>query len=259
MDPVKANHRHMLRSQGPLHPLDITQYLNPSDCYVRSYNASGRYNVNASYNTVCRSCREKRRNLVIEIAAVLGDYSGDWLPFEFRPRNLPLHPLDWSTTFLQFVCNFARQQRASAADQPQRSTPAQLHTDHNELFSAASDGSENLDKIGDADESSGDGSKEEGVEALRKENQRLIDRVQAMSDEVATRLKTLNAETFDMEVEHDQLTTTAMTLLNTRQEIYDLRDRSERLSLALGEEELQAMNNRMQLLVSQQKNALGFS
>ena len=87
----------------------------------------------------------------------------------------------------------------------------------------------------------------------------MIDRVQAMSDEVATRLKTLNAETFDMEVEHDQLKTTAMTLLNCRQEMFDLRDRSERLSLALSEEELQATNNRMQTLVLQQKDALGFS
>lgn len=251
----------MLRSQGPLHPLDTTQYLNPADCYVRSYNILGRYNVNASYKTVCNASRRKRRGLVTEIAAVLGNYSGDWLPFIFRPRNLPLHPLDWSTTFLQFVCEYARsrQQRASVTDHDQNSAPTQLHADHDAVFSAASDGSENPDTISDADEPSGEGDKEKGLDGLRKENMRLIDRVQAMSDEVATRLKTLNAETFDMKVEHDQLKTTAMTLLNCRQEMFDLRDRSERLSLALSEEELQATNNRMQTLVLQQKDALGFS
>jgi hypothetical protein len=97
----------ILRSQGPLHPLDLT-HLNPANCYVRSYDCNQRCNVNASFNAVGLQIREKRKKLVTEIAALLGHFSGHWYEPKARPRGLPWHPLDWSSTLLQQLCELAR-------------------------------------------------------------------------------------------------------------------------------------------------------
>jgi hypothetical protein len=97
----------MLRSQGPLYPLDTT-HLNPANCYVRSYDCHEQCNVNTSYNTVSLSIKENRRKLVTEIATMLGHYSGHWYAQRVRPRDLPKHPLDWSTAVLKRLCEFTQ-------------------------------------------------------------------------------------------------------------------------------------------------------
>lgn len=264
--PDRNPHRHMTRSQGPVDPLDTT-HLNPSDCYVRSYTWNGQYNVNASYNTVSLPIKEKRRKLVTEISLLLGTYAGDWFPLGLRPRYLPLHPLDWSTIFLQRLCNAGQhlahlhsiERRLFIVHNAMKRLYARPNADVPTPHLTAFNNSADPGTSSHVNEPTEDSSKEEEFEGLREENQRLIDRVEAMSDEVAAWLKELTAQTFDMRVDHKQLEATAMTLLNCRQEMLDLRDRSERLSQDVAQEELRSINDRMQTLVLQQAEALGFS
>lgn len=99
---------HMLRSQGPLSAFD-DKFLNDPDRYVRSYNIINRHtNVNTSFQTVNLQVKKKRKQLVAKIARLLGEYPRHWFAEEFRPRNLPLHPLDWSTILLQDLHNEAQ-------------------------------------------------------------------------------------------------------------------------------------------------------
>ena len=97
----------LLRSQGPVDQLNTTQ-LNPAGRYIRSYNHNGQCNVNASYHTVSLQIKERRRELIFNIVAILGNDPRDWFEPSLRPRELPVRPLDWSTTLLQQLCNFAQ-------------------------------------------------------------------------------------------------------------------------------------------------------
>lgn len=62
----------LLRSQGLVDQLDTTQ-LNPAGHYIRSCNHNGQCNVNASYHTVSLQIKERRRELVFNLFAILGN------------------------------------------------------------------------------------------------------------------------------------------------------------------------------------------
>ena len=185
-------HQHMTRSQGPASVFD-TEHRNPENRYIRSYNIINQQcNVNISYNTVGEVIKEKRESLATEISRLLGEYPGHWFPPAFRPRNLPLHPLDWSTVVLQDLCNFAQSlpnehtpdQRRAAIDE--RMTQANHETRQSDA-AAQSAGDENATKpfttpLPDSTSSSHDLS---DFERLERENQHLADQVQGLSEELS--------------------------------------------------------------------------
>lgn len=104
---VQPSQQMLLRSQGPVDQLDTTQLI-PAGCYVRSYNHNGHCNINASYHTVSLQIKEKRRELVSNIVAILVNDPRHWFEPSLRPAGLPVRPLDWSTTLLQQLCTFAQ-------------------------------------------------------------------------------------------------------------------------------------------------------
>lgn len=178
----------MLRSQGPINTSQTT-HLNPIDCYVRSYDCNQKLNVNASFNTVGLLIREKRKKLVTEIASLLGDYSGDWYVPSLRPRNLPLHPLDWSSTlllqlreFVQFLPrNSTIEQRLVLAHQAMLG--GRCHTDGPEN-SAESANMADPDTRSYTDETSSINGQDIEIELLRAEKEGLLDQIQAMREEL---------------------------------------------------------------------------
>lgn len=71
------------------------------DCYVRSSNIEGTYNINASFVAVKTLIRQRRVQLVKDICTLLGNDPDKWFAPRFRPYDLPSHPLDWSTMVLR--------------------------------------------------------------------------------------------------------------------------------------------------------------
>lgn len=105
---AQPSHQRMLRSHGPSSVFDHT-HLNNAGCYIRSHNITNQQsNVNISFKTISPTTKAKREHLVTEIARLLGSYAGDWFAPTLRPRNLPVHPLDWSTSVLEYLYNAAQ-------------------------------------------------------------------------------------------------------------------------------------------------------
>lgn len=177
-----------IRSHGPINTTETT-HLNPADCYIRSYDCNQNCNVNASFYTVGLVSREKRKRLVTEISSLLGEYSGDWYAPSLRSHNLPLHPLDWSSTLLQQLCSFAQsfprnitvEQRLAQAHQAMLkgncATTGSAHSAEgaNTANSEAKSSSTEQTPINDQNVE---------VELLRAENQRLLNDIQAMQEEL---------------------------------------------------------------------------
>lgn len=180
----------MLRSQGPIN-VTVTTHLNPAGCYICSYDCNEKCNVNASFNTVGLLIREKRKKLVTEIASLLGDYSGDWYAPSLRPRNLPLHPLDWSSTLLQQLCKFVQflprdiptEQRLALAHQAMLGG---RHDTGRTEHPAETAKMANPDTMSYTNETSSVDGQNTEVEKLRAEAQRLLDQIQAMEEEVTS-------------------------------------------------------------------------
>jgi hypothetical protein len=173
-----------LRSQGPVDPLDTT-HLNPGSCYVRSYNHNQQYNVNASYYTVSLTIKERRRDLIAIIADILGGDPRHWFEYSLRPVNLPLRPLDWSTTLLQQLRVFAQ---SLPCDMHNTSVNQRLRVAHDKMRTEASNsyGSEGTvicAKTDQPGESSRTVNEHDENCQLRADKQELLNQIQALNEE----------------------------------------------------------------------------
>jgi hypothetical protein len=285
----------MLRSQGPLYPLDTT-HLNPANCYVRSYDCHEQCNVNASYNTVSLSIKEKRRKLVTEIATFLGHYSGHWYAQRVRPRDLPKHPLDWSTVLLKRLCGFAQslphgitvEQRLDTAHQTMLATeqhPAgpdsaaestSLH-DATEGHPSGLENSAEPVNTHDAKKPTHTSDEKVKLEQLRAHNQRLIDEVQGMREELECEdiiheidshfmreeLEELEGDRdiyeIDLKYCQEDLEEAKQALETCRRESLALGSRLSFFENSLSMEELQAMNDLYETSMSCAKKHFGFT
>lgn len=251
---AQLQRQRMLRSQGPLNPTDTT-HLNPVDCYIRSYDCHQQCNINASYNTVSLPIKEKRRKLVITISTLLGHYSGDWYAPSLKPRNLPLHPLDWSTTLLRRLCGFAQ-------SLPRDITVEQrLHVAHRTMLDAVGhppgpDNSVSPPNMGDADQPTHTGTDHNELEQLRADNRRLVDRVQGMIEELETSDLIHAIETSFGE---DHLEEAEAALTTCKRELEESSRRHSYFEGLHSKEELQAINDRYEKLTSSARSFLGFA
>jgi hypothetical protein len=262
MDPNGTNaaqlqRQPMLRSQGPLYPLDTT-YPNPADCYVRSYDCNQRCNVNASFNTVGLQIRERRKKLVTEIAALLRHFSGHWFEPKVRPRGLPLHPLDWSSTLLQQLCDFAQSlPRDITADQrlvvaheamsKVNKRPNTLGSD-TEVHSAEHVRVEDCSTTEERFRTSDQGTE---VERLQTENQRLLDVVQALGEEAQAFVEETIKSKKDGKTALDQANA---ALLACKQDLERMTD----ANAWLGRDKALAELGRMVVVVSGYQQNMGF-
>jgi hypothetical protein len=267
----------MLRSQGPLYPLDTT-HLNPANCYVRSYDCHEQCNVNASYNTVSLSIKEKCRKLVTEIATLLGHYSGHWYAQRVRPRDLPKHPLDWSTVLLKRLSGFAQslphgitvEQRLDIAHQTMLATeqhPAgpdsaaestSLH-DATEGHTSGLESSAEPVNTHDAKEPTHTSDEEVKLEQLRAHNQRLIDEVQGMREELEELEGDRDIYEIDLKYCQEDLEKAKEALETCRRESLALGSKFSFFENSLSMEELQTMNDLYETSMSFAKKHFGFT
>lgn len=254
---LQLQRQRMLRSQGPINTTETT-HLNPANCYIRSYDCNQKLNVNASFNTVGLLIREKRKKLVTEIASLLGDYSGDWYAPSLRPRNLPLHPLDWSSTLLKQLCEFVQflprditvEHRLALAHQAMLG--GRRDTDKIE-HSAASANMADPDTMSYTDETCSINGQDIEVELLRAQKQLLLDQNQAMKEELDLYVK----ERFELRDQSLELEKATAKLSAFKQELSDLQVENAWLEhdKALALKKL----DRMQTVLSQHKQSFGFS
>lgn len=212
---VEPARQMLLRSQGPVDQLDITQ-LSPAGRYVRSYNHNGQSNVNASYHTVSLKIREKRRELVVIIVAFLGNDPRYWFEPSLRPVALPVRPLDWSTTLLQRLRVFAE----SLPCDPRSTTIEQrLKLAHQKMLTEASgsdDCSANGVNVQQPDEPSQNSNEHE------KYDQHSLDKLQAMREEIAELEEEKWRDEMDLEVLENRLKNRPELEL----EVFNLRERN---------------------------------
>lgn len=243
-----------LRSHGPINTTETT-HLNPPDCYIRSYDCNNNCNVNASFYTVGLVSRKKRKRLVTDISSLLGEYSGDWYAPSLRPHNLPLHPLDWSSTLLQQLCSFAQSfPRNITVDQ-------RLALAHQDMLCGnyATDGSAH--SAGGAIAADSDtksftsgqvpiNAQDFEVERLRAEKQQLLDQIQAMKEEAEPYVK----EVFELRDQKDAFEKATKELTACQQELSALYDRNSWV-----ESRNEALrSHHIQTKVSQHKQAFDF-
>jgi hypothetical protein len=237
MDANRANtveplRQMLLRSQGPVDQLDTT-HLNPAGSYVCSYNYNGQCNVNASYNTFSLQIREKRRELVCIIVAILGNDPRDWFERSLKPRELQVRPLDWSTTLLQRLRIFAQ---SLPCDLRSTTVGQRLRVAHQKMLAEA--GSyDNSAKYLNTQQTNEPSPKSDSNEHNRL-HQICSDKVQAMREENEEMLK-------DMP--------------KIEQEVQYLRTRNAWLDLGLAIERQQASYDQIQADISKHQRALGFS
>ena len=216
-----------LRSQGPVDLLDTTQ-LNPPGSYVRSCDYQQRCNVNAGYNTVGLKIRERRRKLVAFNVTILGGDQRYWFAPRLRPEGLPLSPLDWSTTLLEYLGTFAN----SIPSDPHTTTIEQrLEVAHQNMLAKAATVSEvnhsaTLANKRRPEELFRVGSEHDQVHQLRAKNMVLLDEITALDDEIFG----LNlSKAFDESTISDlkeELHNTATGILECKRELEALRERN---------------------------------
>lgn len=158
--------------------------MNPAGSYIRSRNVHNQQcNVNISYKTVSPHIKGKREKLVTEIAGLLGTYAGHWFAPAFRPRNLPLHPLDWSTALLEEL-------HSAAQSLPQHYTSDQRLTAIRDVMANAAHGSPQSDAAAqsageaDATEAVGASNSADAGTSRKPTKQQLQDRIQGLTEEL---------------------------------------------------------------------------
>ena len=239
MDAKKVNdvepaRQMLLRSQGPVDQLDTTQ-LSPAGSYIRSYNHNGHSNVNASYHTVSLKIKERRRELVVIIVALLGNDPRYWFEPSLRPVALPVRPLDWSTTLLQRLRDFAE----SLPCDPRSTTIEQtLKLAHQKMLAEASgsyDCSASSVNTQQPDEPSLDSNEHE------KHDQHSLDKLQAMREEIAELEEEKWRDEMDLEVLENRLKNRPELEL----EVFHLRERNAWLEYDLAMRTRQASNDQI--------------
>lgn len=180
---VLTSQQMLLRSQGLVDQLDTTQ-LNLAGRYIRSYHHNGQCNVNASYHTVSLQIKESRRELVFNIVAILGNDPRYWFEPSLRPDELPVRPLDWSTTLLQQLCAFAQ---SLPCDPRNTSVNERLRVAHQTMLAEAfgssrHDTSTNGFNTHRLKRPSWNSNKDNEFSRLRAWNQNLFNRVQEISE-----------------------------------------------------------------------------
>lgn len=250
---LSVSRQMQLRSQGPINLLDTT-LLNPARSYVRSYDFKKRYNVNASYYTVSLQIKERRRELVVNIVAILGNDSRYWFASSLRPINLPTHPLDWSTTLLQQLCTFAESLpldiRNTAIDQ-------RIGLAHRIMLTEAANSSKS-DSTADSantcqpDKVSEASDKNEEPSDLRFEKVETLDELRALRDEIANMAEQKSTAERDNVNLKDQLKHTAEALSKCEAELEALREENAWTERSL------AMRDRVQTVLTEHQRAFGF-
>ena len=253
MDAKKVNdvepaRQMLLRSQGPVDQLDTTQ-LSPAGSYIRSYNHNGHSNVNASYHTVSLKIKERRRELVVIIVALLGNDPRYWFEPSLRPVALPVRPLDWSTTLLQRLRVFAQ----SLPCDPRSTTIEQrLKLAHQKMLAEASgayDCSANSVNTQQPDDPS-----QESNEHY-KYDQHSLNKVQAMREEIAELEGEKWRDEMDLEVLENRLKDRPKLEL----EVFHLRERNAWLEYDFAVRNRQASSDQIQAAIAEHQRALGFS
>ena len=231
---VEAARQMLLRSQGPVDQLDTTQ-LSPAGSYVRSYNHNWQSNVNASYHTVSLKIREKRRQGVVIIVAFLGNDPRYWFEPSLRPVALPVRPLDWSTTLLQRLRDFAE----SLPCDPRSTTIEQtLKLAHQKMLAEASgsyDCSASSVNTQQPDEPSLDSNEHEN------HDQHSLDKLQAMREEIAELEEEKWRDEMDLEVLENRLKNRPELEL----EVFHLRERNAWLEYDFAMRTRQASNDQI--------------
>lgn len=252
MDPngaiaVEPPRQMLLRSQGPVDQLDTTQ-LNPAGCYIRSYNKNGQSNVNAGYNTVSLQIKEKRRQLVSIIVTFLGNDPRYWFEPSLRPVALPVRPLDWSTTLLQQLRVFAQ----SLPCDPRNTTVDQrLSVAYQKMLAEASGtlycsaNSVNMQQIHESFQK---------IDERDELHQHLVNKVQAMQEEIAEFVEGKKKDVHDLEVMENRL----KNMPDSDLEVFRLRERITWLAEELDTRREQASDDQMQAAIFELQRALGF-
>lgn len=250
----------LLRSQGPVDQLDTTQ-LSPAGSYVRSYNHNGQPNVNASYHTVSLKIKERRRELVVIIVAVLGNDPRYWFAPSLRPLHLPIRPLDWSTTLLQQLCVFAQ---SLPCDLRNTMVDHRLSVAHQTMLteaspSAGSDKPAKCDDTHQGDEQSFSGKEHEQLCQARARNLDLLNQIHALDDEVFGCNLQKGFDDLRISELEEELKAKALELSECNQELERSRESNawadHNLVLAM---RLQASNDQVQIVLSGHQRALGF-
>lgn len=237
----------LLRSRGPVDQLDTTQ-LNPAGCYIRSYNKNGQSNVNASYNTVSLQIKEKRRQLVFNIVAILGNDPRGWFESSLRLVALPVRPLDWSTTLLQQLCVFAQ---SLPCDLRSTTVGQRLSVAWQKMLAETS-GSHDCSANGvNTQQTNGYFQKTDERDELY---QHLVNKVQAMQEEIAELVKGKKQDVHDIEVLENRL----KNMPDSDLEVLRLRERISWLAEELDTRREQASNDQMQAAIFELQRALGF-
>lgn len=243
-----------LRSQGSIDLLDTT-LLNPARSYIRSYDFKRRCNVNAGYYTVGLPIKNRRRELVFAIVAILGDDSRYWFAPSLKPVNLPAHPLDWSTILLQQLCTFAESLpldvRNTAIDQ-------RLGLAHQIMLTEAanssrSDSSADSANTHQPDKPSNSSNENEELSDLRIRNVDLLDEIRAVRDEMVNMAEQKSTADRDIVNLKDQLKHSAAALSECEKELENLRVENAWTERGL------AMRDRVQTVLTEHQRAFGFS
>jgi hypothetical protein len=238
MDANRANtveplRQMLLRSQGPVDQLDTT-HLNPAGSYVCSYNYNGQCNVNASYNTFSLQIREKRRELVCIIVAILGNDPRDWFERSLKPRELQVRPLDWSTTLLQRLRIFAQ---SLPCDLRSTTVGQRLRVAHQKMLAEA--GSyDNSAKYLNTQQTNEPSPKSDSNEHNRL-HQICSDKVQAMREE-NEEIDEMQEEKWRNDLDLEVLENRLKDMPKIEQEVQYLRTRNAWLDLGLAIERQQA-------------------
>lgn len=250
-----------LRSQGPVDPLEFTQ-LNPAGCYIRSYTHDQQCHVNASYHTVSLQIKERRRKLIEGIRTILGTDPHYWFPQPLRPVDLPLHPWDWSTSLLQWLCTFAQslpcdtrnttaEQRLDVAHQSMLNRAANSSGPDNSVNSTTSAHTRQVEKP------SYNSSKDEELDQLRAKNLDLTNQVEAITEELT--VPQLLNEIGDKEIDPGRFQNAATALPDCARELRETMEQNNWLERELAKRQLQDSNDAVQVVLSQLQQALGFS
>lgn len=242
----------LLRSQGPVDQLDTT-HLSPAGSYVRSYNQNGQSNVNASYNTLSLQIREKRRELVCIIVAILSNDPRGWFERSLKPEPLPVRPLDWSTTLLQRLRMFAQ---SLPCDLRSTTVGQRLRVAHQKMLAEA--GSHDSSADCNNAQQTNEPVPESDSNEHDKLHQACSDKVQAMREE-NEEIGEMREEKWRNDLDLEVLENRLKEMRRYEQEVQYLRTRNAWLDLGFAIERQQASYDQLQADISKQQRALGFS